>query len=147
MKSQRNKKGFTIVEIVAVLVIIGLLATMVGTQVIKTIERAKRETTKANLKTLHTAVNQFFMDVGRLPTQEEGLVALVEEPADAPGWDPSGYLDSTRVPPDGWKNEFKYFKDPESGKPFEIRSPGPDGEFYTDDDLISTDLDKEVKDE
>lgn len=140
MNSQRNRKGFTIVEIMAVLVIIGLLATMVGTQVIKQIERAKIETTKANLKTLQTAVHQFFMDVGRLPTQEEGLIALVVQPADAEKWDPSGYLDSTNLPKDGWRTEFKYSVAPESGKPFEIRSAGPDKEFYTDDDLISTNI-------
>jgi general secretion pathway protein G len=141
MNSKRVKKGFTIVEIMAVLVIIGLLATMVGTTVIKQIEKAKVETTKANLKTLQSAVNSFFMDVGRLPTQEEGLEALVVQPTDAEKWDPSGYLDSTKLPKDGWRTEFKYSVAPESGKPFEIRSAGPDKEFYTDDDLVSTNID------
>jgi general secretion pathway protein G len=140
MNAKKNHKGFTIVEIMAVLVIIGLLATLVGTRVIKQIEKAKYETTKANLKTLHTAVNQFFMDVGRLPTQEEGLEALITPPAGIEGYDPGGYLEQTKIPKDGWKHELKYSLAPESGKPFEIRSAGPDGEFYTDDDLVSTDI-------
>ena len=100
---KRKKTGFTIVEIMAVLVIIGLLATMVGTRVIKQIEKAKIETTKANLKTLQTAVNQFFMDVGRLPTQEEGLDALITQPPGVENYDPGGYLEQTKVPKDGWK--------------------------------------------
>ncbi len=140
MNTRKKKSGFTIVEIMAVLVIIGLLATMVGTKVIKQIEVAKKETTKANLKTLHSAVVQFYMDAQRYPTQEEGLEALVVKPSDVDNWDPEGYLESTKVPKDGWKRDFKYFLAPESGKAFEIRSSGPDGEFYTEDDLVSTDI-------
>jgi general secretion pathway protein G len=140
MNTKKNHKGFTIVEITAVLIIIGLLAALVGTSVIKQIEKAKVETTKMNLKTLDTAVKQFFMDVGRLPTQEEGLDVLINPPAGLEGYDQSGYLEQTKIPKDGWKHEFKYSVAPESGKPFEIRSAGPDGELYTDDDLISTSI-------
>ncbi len=128
------------VELMAVLVIISLLATMVTTQVVKQIRKAKVETTKANLKTLHTAVNHFFMDVGRIPTQEEGLEALINPPAGIEGLDLSGYIEQTKIPKDGWKHDFLYEVAPESGKPFDIRSAGPDGELYTDDDLVSTDI-------
>ena len=140
IEGRKNSKGFTIVEIMAVLVIIGLLATLVGTRVIKQIEKAKVETTKANLKTLQTAVNQFFMDIGRIPTQEEGLNALIQPPPGIENYDPGGYLEQTKIPKDGWKHEFVYVVAPESGKPFEIRSSGPDGEPYTDDDMVSTDI-------
>jgi len=143
MNTKKTKKGFTLVEIMAVLVIIGLLATMVSTQVIKQLAKAKEETTKGNLRTLHTAVQQFFMDCSRLPTQEEGLDALINKPADiGEGWDPAGYIEQTSIPKDGWGQEFKYFLNPESGKPFEIRSSGPDKELYTEDDLVSTDIGK-----
>jgi general secretion pathway protein G len=140
IEGRKNSKGFTIVEIMAVLVIIGLLAALVGTRVIKQIERAKVETTKANLKTLQTAVNQFFMDIGRIPTQEEGLEALINPPAGIENYDPGGYLEQTKIPKDGWKHDFLYEVAPESGKPFDIRSAGPDGELYTEDDLVSTDI-------
>jgi general secretion pathway protein G len=142
MKNRKKSRGFTMVELMAVLVIISLLATMVTTQVVKQIRKAKVETTKANLKTLHTAVNHFFMDIGRIPTQEEGLEALINPPADADveGYDPSGYIEQTKIPKDGWKHDFLYEVAPESGKPFDIRSAGPDGELYTEDDLVSTDI-------
>jgi len=131
--------GFTMVELMAVLIIIGLLATLVGTRVLKQIENAKFATTKANLKTLHTAVNQFYMDTGEFPTEEEGLMVLIESPEDIEGYDAGGYLEETEIPRDGWKNDFIYERFPESGKPFVIRSCGPDGEVDTEDDLLSTD--------
>jgi general secretion pathway protein G len=141
MKNRKRNKGFTMVEIMAVLVIIGLLATIVSTQVIKQIKKAQEETTRANLKTLHTAVNHFFMEIGRIPSQEEGLGALIEAPAGIEGYNPGGYLEQTKIPKDGWKHEFIYEVAPESGKPFDIRSAGPDGEPYTEDDIVSTDVD------
>ena len=133
------RKGFTMVELMAVLIIIGLLATLVGTRVLKQIENAKFATTKANLKTLHMAVQHFYMDTQRFPTEEEGLLILVESMGDIEGYDLDGYLEETEIPKDGWKNEFIYNPFPESGKQFEIRSCGPDGEEGTEDDLLSTD--------
>ncbi len=135
------RKGFTMVELMAVLIILGLLATLVGTKVLKQIEKAKFATTKANLKTLHTAVMHFYMDTQRFPTEEEGLLVLVESTGDIEGYDPDGYLEETEIPKDGWKNEFIYEAFPESGKQFAIRSCGPDGEEGTEDDLLSTDAD------
>jgi general secretion pathway protein G len=135
------RKGFTMVELMAVLIILGLLATLVGTRVLKQIEKAKFATTKANLKILHNAVMHFSMDTGRFPTEEEGLQILVESMGDIDFYDPDGYLEQTAIPKDGWKNEFIYDPFPESGKQFEIRSVGPDGDEGTEDDLLSTDAD------
>ena len=135
------RKGFTMVELMAVLIILGLLATLVGTRVLKQIEKAKFATTKANLKTLHMAAMQFYMDTGDFPTEEEGLQILVESTGDIEGYDTEGYLEQTEIPKDGWKNEFIYERFPESGKSFAIRSCGPDGEEGTEDDLLSTDAD------
>jgi len=131
--------GFTMVELMAMLIIIGLLATLVVTKVATKIDDARITTTKANLKILHSAVNQFKMDTGRFPTEELGLLELIEQPTDVMKWEPGGYLETTEVPPDGWGNEFKYELYPESGKQFVIRSLGPDGEEGTEDDLLSTD--------
>jgi general secretion pathway protein G len=141
-RKQRNKYvryGFTMVELMAVLIIIGLLATLVVTKVATKIDQARITTTKANLKILHSAVNQFKMDTGRFPTEDEGLKALIEQPTDVQVWEPGGYLETTELPLDGWGHEFKYELNPESGKQFVIRSFGPDGEEGTDDDLLSTD--------
>ncbi len=95
--------------------------------------------TKANLKALHSAVNQFRMDTTRFPTEDEQLMALIEQPSDVEIWEPGGYLETTELPLDGWNNEFIYELYPESGKQFAIRSMGPDGEEGTEDDLLSTD--------
>ena len=137
-----TRYGFTMIELMAMLIIIGLLATLVVTKVASKIDQARVTTTKANLKALHVAVNQFKMDTGRFPTEEEGLKALVEQPTDAEKWEPGGYLETTEVPPDGWNRDFIYQLYPESGKPFVIKSLGADGleggESY-DADLLSTD--------
>jgi general secretion pathway protein G len=141
-RKQRNRYvryGFTMVELMAILIIIGLLATVVVTKVASKIDQARITTTKANLKILHSAVNQFKMDTGRFPTEELGLLELIEQPTDVINWEPGGYLETTELPRDGWGNEFKYELFPESGKQFAIRSFGPDGEEGTEDDLLSTD--------
>lgn len=136
------RKGFTMVELMAMLIIIGLLATLVVTKVATQIDKARVETTKANLKALHAAVNQFKMDTTEYPTEEDGLLALVEEPSDVTNYQPGGYLETTEIPKDGWGEEFIYELYPESGKPFVIKSYGADkeegGEGY-DADLLSTD--------
>ncbi len=139
---KRNKHlryGFTMVELMAMLIIIGLLATLVVTKVATKIDQARITTTKANLKILHSAVNQFKMDTGRFLTEELGLLELIEMPNDVIIWEPGGYLETTGLPLDGWGNEYQYELYPESGKQFVIRSFGPDGEEGTEDDLLSTD--------
>jgi general secretion pathway protein G len=136
------RKGFTMVELMAMLIIIGLLATLVVTKVATQIDKARVTTTKANLKLLHAAVNQFKMDTSRYPSEETGLMELLEKPSDVTNYQEGGYIESTDIPKDAWGNEFQYFLNPESGKPFVIISYGSDGkeggEGY-DADLYSTD--------
>lgn len=129
------------VELMAILVILGLLMTVVATKVISQIEKARITTTKANLKILHTAVNHFKMDTARYPTEDEGLSALILQPSDVTTWEPGGYLETTDIPKDGWGNDFVFEAFPESGLPFAIRSWGADQEPDTEDDLLSTDAD------
>jgi general secretion pathway protein G len=144
MKKRKRKirYGFTMIELMAMLIIIGLLATLVVTKVATKIDQARVTTTKANLKILHNAVSQFKMDTGRFPTEEEGLNALIEQPSDVTGYEQGGYLETTEIPKDGWGNDFIYELSPESGKPFVIKSLGADGKEGgegNDADLLSTD--------
>ena len=142
-RQNRMRKGFTMVELMAVLIILGLLATVLVRNFMGQTDKARVITTKANLKILHAAVMQFKMDTGQFPTEEEGLQALIEPPAEVEELvEPGGYLETTEVPLDGWKHEFYYELYPESGKPFVIISWGADGEEGGegyDTDLKSTD--------
>ncbi|MGD2094397.1 MAG: type II secretion system major pseudopilin GspG [Phycisphaerales bacterium] len=137
--SKRVRYGFTMVELMAMLIIIGLLATLVVTKVASKIDQARITVTKSNLKALHAAVNQFKMDTARFPTEDEGLMALIEQPSDVTVWEPGGYLETTELPLDGWGHEFIYEVFPGGDRQFQIRSMGPDGEEGTEDDLLSTD--------
>ncbi len=130
------------VELMAVLIIIGLLAAAAVGTFMGQIDRAKVKTTAASLKTLHTAVLQFKMDTGRYPSEDQGLWELVEEPTDVMDWIPGGYLETTDIPLDAWNNEFIYLMDPGTGKAFVIISYGADGQEGgegLDIDLYSTD--------
>lgn len=140
-QKRRNTKGFTMVELMAMLIIIGLLATVVVKKVASQVDKARITTTKTNLKILHSAVNIFRMDTGQYPSEDMGLLDLIEQPMDLPEgvWQTGGYLETTDLSLDAWGNEFVFQLYPESGKQFVIISFGPDGEEGTEDDLYSTD--------
>jgi general secretion pathway protein G len=125
---QRMRRGFTMVELMAVLIILGLLAGVVVKNFVGQTERAKVITTKASLKELSNAVKQFYMDNNRYPSQDMGLQELVIQPSDVENWPMGGYLDTTEVPTDGWNRDFYFELYPESGMPFVIISWGADGQ-------------------
>jgi len=138
-RRKRVRSGFTMVELMAMLIIIGLLATLVVTKVTSQIDRARITTAKANVKMLHDAVNHFRMELGRYPSEDTGLLDLVEQPPDIENYPMGGFLETTDLPKDSWGNDFYFQLYPESGKQFVIISFGPDGEEGTEDDLYSTD--------
>jgi general secretion pathway protein G len=139
---RQNRRGFTMVELMAVLVILGLLMAVVVRNFVGQVDRGRVTTAKASLKLLQSAINQFHMDTGRWPSEDEGLSVLIQAPTDVANWQPGGYLETTEVPKDPWQNDFIYELYPESGKPFVIKCLGADGqeggEGY-DADLYSTD--------
>lgn len=145
MKENRRTSqmhGFTMVELMAVLIILGLLAAVVVRNFVGKIDQGKVIQTKANLKLLHTAVNEFHMDCGRWPGEDEGLNILIQQPTDVTNYPAGGYLETTDLPKDAWGRDFIYELHPETGKPFVIKSLGADGQEGgegNDTDLFSTD--------
>jgi general secretion pathway protein G len=138
-KIPRVRPGFSMVELMAVLIILGLLFALVAGNVMGKVDGAKIVTTKANLKSVHNAVKSFRMECARYPTEDEGLSALIVQPMDIDTYPEEGYLDTTELPLDAWNSDFVFELYPESGKPFVIVSLGPDREYGTEDDLLSTD--------
>ncbi len=136
------RRGFTMVELLAILIILGLLAAKVVVTVADKVDKARVITTKSNLKLLSSAVNQFKMDTGNFPTEEDGLYVLVEDTGDIPNYAVGGYLETTDIPQDAWGYDFIFELWPDSGKPFVIISYGADGQEGGEDydaDLYSTD--------
>jgi general secretion pathway protein G len=116
--------GFTLIELLVVLVILGLLAGLVGPQVMKYLGGAKTDSTRLQIENMASTLDLYRLDVGRYPTTDEGLQALVEAPPGASNWN-GPYLKKKQVPKDSWGNEYHYRSPGEHG-PFDIYSLGAD---------------------
>jgi general secretion pathway protein G len=121
------KAGYSLLEILVVLAIIALIATLVGPRLLSQLDRSKITTAKAQIRSLETSLETMRLDIGRFPTDSEGLRLLVEKPADtaAPGW-LGPYLDG-RLPPDPWGAAYVYKSPPEGADKPIILSLGADG--------------------
>lgn len=128
-------RGFTLIEIMVVVVIIGLLAAIVAPNLIGNIDRAAITRAKADIRTIDNALNLYRLDNFRYPSTDEGLQALVTNPgeASAPNW--KQYLRG--VPPDPWNNEYLYLSPGQHGD-FDVFSYGADGQEGGED--INADL-------
>jgi len=115
-RRRRRESGFTLLELLVVITILGLLATVVGTVALNYLGRAKSDTTKLQIDQISAGLDLFRLDVGRYPTQEEGLAALVERGAVSDRWN-GPYLKKRENVNDAW------------GRPFNYRIPGQNGDF------------------
>jgi general secretion pathway protein G len=124
MTSSRGARGFTLVELLVVLAILGLLVGLVGPRVMSTLGGSKTQTARIQVSDLSTALDIYRLEVGRYPATDEGLQALVERPSDAKNWN-GPYLKKTQVPKDPWGFDYNYRSPGEHG-PFDLWSLGAD---------------------
>ncbi len=129
--AHQKRAGFTLVEILVVIVILSILATLVAVNVIRQPGEARVAAAKIQIKQLQTALQVYRTEQGRYPTQDQGLEALVRKPQTGiiPERYPSdGYLESREVPRDPWKNDYIFIAPGRNGESYEIISYGSDGE-------------------
>ena len=122
--------GFTLIELMVVLVILGVLASLIVPRIMGRPEEARRIKARVDIQSLETAVKLYSLDNGNYPTTEQGLQALIEPPATGTlpkNWREGGYLEKGKIPEDPWGNEYVYLS-PGSHGDFDIISYGADGE-------------------
>ena len=112
---RRGEGGFTLLEMLVVLAIMGLLAAIIAPQVLKYLGSSRSQAAKVQIQNIDAALQLFRLDVGRFPTQDEGLSAIVTAPSTATGWN-GPYLQKQTALTDPW------------GSPYQYRIPGKHGE-------------------
>lgn len=128
MKYSNNRQsGFTLIEIMVVMVILGLLVAVVAPNILGRGEEARIGVAKTQIRNISNALDLYKLDNFNYPSTDQGLEALVTQPSGSPeakNWNKNGYLPS--VPVDPWKNEYQYVS-PGSQGPYDLYSLGPDG--------------------
>ncbi|HUO04307.1 MAG TPA: type II secretion system major pseudopilin GspG [Candidatus Binataceae bacterium] len=132
MKSKRYKQdGFTLIEIMVVIAILGLLATIVVQSLRGATDRARRVKAQSDISELKTALDRYYLDNGYYPTTDQGLQALVAAPSSGrtpQNYEQGGYVQG--IPNDPWNNPYQYQSD---GNNYVLKSFGPDGVESGDD--------------
>ena len=124
--TQHHKKGFTLLELMIVIVILGILATVVMPRIMDRPEQARRVKAVTEIRQIESALYLLKADTGRFPNSAEGLNILLKDPG-IKGYNPDGYLDN--IPLDPWGNSYIYiYPSIHGNKDYDLKSYGPDGE-------------------
>jgi general secretion pathway protein G len=126
----RNNTGFTLIELMVVIIILGLLAAIVMPRVVGQTDRARYEQAKVQMRILEDALKRYKLDSGVFPSTEQGLEALVRQPSTGTlprNWQEGGYLDKPEIPLDPWDNEYIYISPGQHGPDYDLKSFGADG--------------------
>ncbi len=127
---KRSEKGFTLIELMVVIVILGILAGLIVPRIMGRPDEARRAKARIQIESLETALKLYKLDNGNYPSTEQGLNALVEPPTvgtPLKNWRQGGYLEKGKVPKDPWDNDFVYIS-PGAHGDFDLISRGADGE-------------------
>lgn len=124
-KRQQLQQGFTLIELMVVILIIGLLATIVVQNLRSATDRAKKVKAQADIAQLKSGLDRYYLDAGSYPTTDQGLAALVSAPStgNVPGDWQGPYIE--KIPPDPWGHEYFYQSDGTDG--YTLKSLGPKG--------------------
>lgn len=140
IRTRRDRRGgFTLVELLVVLVILSLVMGLVGPRVLNYLSSSRERAARLQIQSFSAALDLFFLDNGRYPSTSEGLPALVKRPAAADKWG-GPYLQLTDIPKDPWGNDYQY-RTPGQRHPYVIVSLGADGQKGGSDD--GTDISNE----
>jgi general secretion pathway protein G len=145
LRKKMNIRGFTLIELMVVLVILGVLATLIIPRIMGRPEEARRIKARVDIQSLETALKLYSLDNGAYPSTEQGLQALVQAPSTGTlpkAWRDGGYLEKGKVPKDPWGNEYIYLSPGNHGE-FDLVSYGADGEpggEGKDEDVANWDL-------
>ena len=122
-----SQSGFTLIEIMVVIVILAILAGLVVPKVVGQSDKARVKTTETALATVSNALDMYKVDNSRYPTTAQGLEALTTPPTDAKNYPDGGYIKGG-YPTDGWENELQYVAPGSEGRPYDLFSLGADGQ-------------------
>ncbi|AQS40516.1 type II secretion system protein G [Shewanella psychrophila] len=135
MQTRNKQKGFTLLEVMVVIVILGILASMVVPNLMGNKDKADQQKAVSDIVALENALDMYRLDNSIYPTTEQGLDALVQKPNSSP--EPRNYREDgyvKRLPQDPWRNDYLLLSPGENGK-LDIFSMGPDGQAGTEDDI------------
>ena len=128
----KPNRGFTLIEVLVVVVIMGMLIGLIGPNLIGQVDKTKVTTAKTDMATMSQALDMYKLDNNFYPTTDQGLEALVQEPQASPvprNWSNSGYIKGGQLPLDPWDGEYIYLSPGDDGKPYEIITLGQDGKL------------------
>src|ERR1700745_2518049 len=125
-RTRRAERGFTLVEILVVITIIGLIMALVGPRVINYLGEAKVKAARIQIESFSSALDLYYLDAGRYPSSSEGLTALAQRPGGAAAWN-GPYVKGGLVPNDPWGHPYLYRSPGEHGA-YDIVSYGADGQ-------------------
>lgn len=131
--SARRARGFSLLELLAVLVILGILAGIFAPKFLGQAESAKRKAAKLEIDQIGQSLDLYKLEIGKYPNTQEGLAALVTAPSGTANWN-GPYLKKAGVPKDPWGNEYKYTSPGDQNRPYDIVSMGGDGKEGGDGD-------------